>query len=265
MKKALIVLISLLFVLCGCSNKTEENKSSDLEYIKEKGTLIVGITYFEPMDYQENNEWIGFDADLANAIGEKLNVEVIFQEISWATKETELASKTIDCIWNGLTYSDERAENMSMSDYYMSNRQVIVVRKEDANKYTNVEDFVGLNIAAESGSAGEEIVLNEFKDSNYIEKSIQLDALTELVSKNCDVAVLDYVMAYYLLNKEDSSFSELTVLDEIIEAEDEYYAIAFRKGSDVTEVVNKYLKEMKNDGTIETIANKYGLKDAIVY
>ena len=265
MKKVLIVLISLLFVLCGCSNKTEGNKSSDLEYIKEKGTLIVGITYFEPMDYQENGEWIGFDADLANAIGEKLGVEVVFQEISWATKETELASKTIDCIWNGLTYSDERAENMSMSDYYMSNKQVVVVRKEDADKYTNIEDFVGLNMAAESGSAGEEIVLNEFKDSNYIEKSIQLDALTELVSKNCDAAVLDYVMAYYLLNKKDSSFSELTVLDGIIEAEDEYYAIAFRKGSDITEVVNEYLKEMKNDGTIETIANKYGLKDAIVY
>ena len=264
MKKIFVILISLL-LLCACFDKTKENTGSDLEYIKEKGTLIVGVTYFEPMDYQENDKWIGFDADLANVIGEKIGVEVIFQEISWATKETELASKTIDCIWNGLTYSDERAKNMSMSNCYMSNRQVIVVRKDDADKYTNIKDFTNLNIAAESDSAGEEIVLNEFINSNYIEKTVQLDALTELISKNCDAAVLDYIMAYYLLNKENSSFSELTVLDGIIETEDEYYAIAFRKDSDVTELINKYLKEMKEDGTIETIADKYGLKDVIVY
>ena len=105
---------------------------SDFEYIKNKGELIIGITYFEPMNFidEKTKKDSGFEADFANAICEKLGVKAKFQEIEWKTKETELASKNIDCIWNGLTITDERKENMQISTPYMQNKQVIVEKSK---------------------------------------------------------------------------------------------------------------------------------------
>ncbi len=103
---------------------------SDYQYVTEKGSLIIGITYFAPMNYEdENGELIGFETEFAKAVCEKLGVEPVFQEISWNAKETELAAKNIDCIWNGMTITPERVENMSISIPYMQNKQVKVVKK----------------------------------------------------------------------------------------------------------------------------------------
>ena len=261
MKKIIALMLALLMLFCFAGCKEEK---SDSKYIKDKGSLIVGITDFEPMDYQVDGEWTGFDAELARLIGEKLGVEVKFQEIKWETKENELAGKTIDCIWNGLTWDEDRAKNMSMTDYYMLNRQVVVIKGENESKLNSLDALSKATIGAESGSAGEEFIQNKLKDAKYIEKDAQIDALTEVFSGTCDAAVIDYTMAYYLINKEGSNFSKLKILDGIIDVEDEYYSVAFRKGSDITEEVNKYLKELKEDGTVEKLADKYGLKDAIV-
>lgn len=276
MKKILALILAMVmlvacFASCGnAADNTASNddaaKDSDLAYIQDKGTLIVGITDFEPMDYKEDgsDEWTGFDAELARLVGKELGVTVEFQEINWKMKETELSSKTIDCIWNGLTWDEERAENMSLTDYYMLNRQVLVVATKNADKYTSVESLAGANVAAESGSAGESVITESLTSSNYIEKDAQIDVLTELIMGTVDAGVIDYVMANYLINKEGSSFADLTIVENALTTQDEYYSIAFRKGSDVTAKVNAILKDLKADGTVDTLAKKYGLTDAIV-
>ena len=276
MKKILALILAMaMLVACfaSCGNAADNTastddaaKDSDLAYIQDKGTLIVGITDFEPMDYKEDgsDEWTGFDAELARLVGKELGVTVEFQEINWKMKETELSSKTIDCIWNGLTWDEERAENMSLTDYYMLNRQVLVVATKNADKYTSVDSLDGANVAAESGSAGESVITESLTSSNYIEKDAQIDVLTELIMGTVDAGVIDYVMANYLINKEGSSFAGLTIVENALTTQDEYYSIAFRKGSDVTAKVNAILKDLKADGTVDTIAQKYGLVDAIV-
>ena len=276
MKKILALILAMVmlvacFASCGnAADNTASNddaaKDSDLAYIQDKGTLIVGITDFEPMDYKEDgsDEWTGFDAELARLVGKELGVTVEFQEINWKMKETELSSKTIDCIWNGLTWDEERAENMSLTDYYMLNRQVLVVATKNADEYTSVESLAGANVAAESGSAGESVITESLTNSNYIEKDAQIDVLTELIMGTVDAGVIDYVMANYLINKEGSSFADLTIVENALTTQDEYYSIAFRKGSDVTAKVNAILKDLKADGTVDTLAKKYGLVDAIV-
>ncbi|MEE1128016.1 MAG: transporter substrate-binding domain-containing protein [Acutalibacteraceae bacterium] len=276
MKKILALILAMVmlvacFASCGnAADNTASNddaaKDSDLAYIQDKGTLIVGITDFEPMDYKEDgsDEWTGFDAELARLVGKELGVTVEFQEINWKMKETELSSKTIDCIWNGLTWDEERAENMSLTDYYMLNRQVLVVATKNADKYTSVDSLAGANVAAESGSAGESVITESLTSSNYIEKDAQIDVLTELIMGTVDAGVIDYVMANYLINKEGSSFADLTIVENALTTQDEYYSIAFRKGSDVTAKVNAILKDLKADGTVDTLAKKYGLVDAIV-
>ncbi len=276
MKKILALILAMVmlvacFASCGnAADNTASNddaaKDSDLAYIQDKGTLIVGITDFEPMDYKEDgsDEWTGFDAELARLVGKELGVTVEFQEINWKMKETELSSKTIDCIWNGLTWDEERAENMSLTDYYMLNRQVLVVATKNADKYTSVDSLDGANVAAESGSAGESVITESLTSSNYIEKDAQIDVLTELIMGTVDAGVIDYVMANYLINKEGSSFADLTIVENALTTQDEYYSIAFRKGSDVTAKVNTILAQLKSDGTVDTLAKKYGLTDAIV-
>lgn len=244
---------------------TEAKSDSDLNYIKGKGTLIIGVTDYEPMDYQdENGDWTGFDAEVAKAVCEKLGVTPVFQEISWSAKESELASKTIDCIWNALTVDADRAANMALTDNYMVNRQVIVVRASDADKYADKDSFADATFVAEGGSAGEGVIKELFADSNYVDKEIQLDALLELKGLTADAAVIDYTMANYLIGKPGSQFSDLKILDNIDIAEDEYYAVAFRKGSDVAAAVNGIFDELADEGKLTEIANMYGLADALV-
>lgn len=286
MKKLIALTMALLmclfcFTACGGNGETDVKDTDtsadvadtgnadaavveDVAYITEQGKMIVGITYLEPLDFQDaDSNWIGFDAELAAAVAAKLGVEVVFQEISWEAKEAELAAKHIDCIWNGLTITPAREEEMSISKPYMKNKQIVVVRADDAGNYSDVNSLAGKVIAAEAGSAGEEIVLGNISDAVYVEKSIQLDALTEVKALTSDAAVIDYVMANYLINKEGSDFADLSILDMNL-SDDEFYGIAFRKGSDLTEKVNGILAELEADGTIAAIAEKYALNDALV-
>ncbi len=273
MKKLLALLTALLLIAtvfagCGGANDTSSDKAdgakSDLEYIKDKGTLIIGITDYEPMDYQVDGEWVGFDADLAKLVAKELGVEVKFQLINWKYKENELAGKTIDCIWNGLTWDEERAANMSLTDWYMKNKQAVVINSANKDKFATADALAKATIAAESGSAGEDFIKANFDKATFIEKDDQIGALSELLGKTSDAAVIDYIMANYLINKEGSSYASLMILEEGVEAAEEYYSIAFRKGSDVTAEVNNILKTFKADGTLKKVADKYGLADALV-
>lgn len=290
MKKflSIILALALSFTLVACGGKnppapSEESKDAsaaedssveasvkegekDSDLVKKKGKLVVGVTLFEPMDYLVDGKWTGFDAELAKLFAKELGIEAEFQEIEWASKEIELQSGNVDCLWNGLTYSEERAKQMGMSEPYMKNFQTLVIKLTDNTAYTKIEDLKGKSIAAESGSAGEEYIQNKLKDTgvNYVEKTSQLDALTELVAGTSDTAIIDSVMAKYLINKEGSDFAILTTNDDVLKSDDEVYSVAFRKDSDLVDQLNAFLAKIREDGTLEKLADQYSLKDAII-
>lgn len=249
------------------SQESKEAKAeSDAAVIKNKGKLVVGVTLFEPLDFLVDGDWTGFDAELAKLFAQELGVKAEFQEIEWASKEIELKSGNVDCLWNGLTYSEERAKQMAMSDPYMKNCQTLVTKLTDNTAYMKIEDLKGRSIAAESGSAGEEYIQNKLKDIGvkYVEKTSQLDALTELVAGTSDTAIIDSVMAKYLINKKGSDFAGLVSNDDVLKSDDEVYSVAFRKDSDLVDQLNAFLAKIKKDGTLEKLAEKYSLQEAII-
>lgn len=149
--------------LCIDKNMTVEpltdSEASDWNYIVGNGEFIVGYTLFAPIAYKDDSgNLIGFDVELAKAVAQKLNLSVQFKEIDWDSKEALLNSKTIDCIWNGLTITEERLENMAVSIPYLNNKQVAIIRVEDKDKYTTLDSMKEAIIGAEEGSAGEECV-----------------------------------------------------------------------------------------------------------
>ena len=158
MKKLLALTLAVLMLagMAACTKAPAADTASDLAYIQQKGTLVVGITDFAPMDYQDaSGEWIGFDADMAKAFAESLGVEVQFVEIDWDSKIMELDAKTIDCVWNGMTLTGEVTESMSCSNAYCNNTQVVVVPADKAADYQSADACKSLNFAVEAGSAGE--------------------------------------------------------------------------------------------------------------
>lgn len=241
------------------ASATAENTDSDLAYVKDKGTLVVGITDFEPMDYQdENGNWIGFDADLASAFAESLGVDVEFVEIDWDNKILELDGKTIDCVWNGMTLTDEVTSSMSCTNAYCNNAQVVVVPSSEADKYQDTDSLKDLTFAVESGSAGE-AQANEL-GLNYTAVTAQSDALMEVAAGTSDAAIIDSLMAGTMVG-EGTGYANLTYT---IGLNDEEYGVGFRKGSDLTEELNNFFKSSYADGSMEQIAEKYGVQAAVV-
>ena len=233
-------------MLAGCgsdssnANKKAESTGSDLEYVKDKGTLVVGVTDFEPMDYKDDNgEWIGFDADMAKAFAESIGVEAEFVEIDWDNKELELDGKSIDCVWNGMTLIDEVKSSMECTDAYMNNAQVVVVPADKADKYQDEESVKDLTFAVEAGSAGEDQV--ERIGAQYTAVSSQADALMEVASGNSD-ADLTYTIS---LNNEE-------------------YGVGFRKGSDLAAALNDYFKKSMEDGSMKKCAETYKVQAALI-
>ena len=251
-------------LLAGCGSKeapaeTESEDGSDMEYVKSKGTLVVGITDFEPMDYKdENGEWIGFDADMAKAFAESLGVEAEFVEIDWDNKVLELDSKTIDCVWNGMTLSARNRDEMECTMAYLNNSQMIVVPFLSAGRRRAVEDCMHLLFAVEAGSAGE----HELRDRNYRYTSTktQMEALERVASGKADAAVVDGVMAGAMLG-EGGQFSDLIMAD-ILNSEE--FGVGFRQGSDLAEEANAFLTECRQNGVIYDIAEKYGLQEMVI-
>lgn len=251
------VLAAAMLLLCfvGCGKKD----ATDLDYVKEKGTLLVGITEFEPMDYKaEDGSWIGFDADMAKAFAESLGVKAEFVIIDWDNKILELNNKSIDCVWNGMTLTDDVKEAMSCTKAYCNNAQVVIVKKDVADKYKTADDCKELNFAVESGSAGEEMAKeNGFK---YTPVKDQATALTEIAAGTSDAAIIDSLMAAAMVG-DGTSFANLTYT---VSLNSEEYGVGFKKGSDLTEKLNKFFDESVKNGLTERIAEKYGVQAAII-
>ena len=277
MKKVLCLLLAM--VMCvgfvGCGNNTDAE--SDWAYIEGKGVLTIGVTNYPPMNYlDDNGDWTGFDTEFAEAVAETLGVDVEFVEISWEAKETELASKNIDCLWNGMCITEDRKEMWEVSQPYMYNTQAMVMKKDRVEEI--MADVAGLNIVAEAGSTGEEKILGKiddtadasvkvmakdyFKDANYTGVASMATALMEVQSGVADVAVVDSVIAQGMVEGADSQFTDLVVNTDN-KFGDQFFGIAFRKGSDVCAKVNDAIDTLKANGKLNEIATKYGLVDGI--
>lgn len=276
MKKLLSVLLAIAMVACvvagfaGCSKSNggdaESSSSSsestsaktvaDLDKVKDANKLVIGITDYEPIDYKDKDgKWIGFDADLARAVAEKMGIDVEFVVINWDNKFIELNSGSIDCIWNGMTVSDSVKTNCDISDAYAGNSQVVVMKEDALSKYTDADAIkaADLTIAVEKGSAGEA----EAKklSSNVVSLSAQSDALKEVKSGTADACIIDSTMANSM-TKDGTDFANLGYSVSLTTEE---YAVGFRKGSDLTAEVNRLLSELKEDGTMDKISAKYGV------
>ena len=232
---------------------------SDMAYVEEKGTLIVGITEFEPMDYQNaDGEWIGFDADLAKLFAERLGVEVQFQLIDWESKVMELDGRTIDVVWNGMTLTDEVLASMECSNAYLNNAQVVILPSAEAENYADAESMSGLQFAVESGSAGEQMAIeNGF---SYTPVTDQATAVLEVESGTCDAAIIDSLMASAMVG-EGTNFAELTYT---ISLNTEEYGVGFRQGSDLAAELNAFFSEIYADGTMQELGDQYGVSAALI-
>ena len=273
MKKKLTALL-LAGVLClglvACGSKAEDTKEpedtaepdtvqTDMEYVKEKGVLVVGITDFAPMDYKdESGEWIGFDADMAKAFADSLGVDVEFVEIDWDNKILELNSGTIDCVWNGMTLTDEVTSSMECSNAYCNNAQVVIVPADKAADYQTVEACADLTFAVEAGSAGEAEVA-ALGYANTPVKS-QADALMEVAAGTSDAAVIDSLMAAAMVG-EGTGYADLTYT---VGLNSEEYGVGFRTGSDLAAALNDFFAEAYADGSMIECAETYGVQAALI-
>ena len=273
MKKMIALLLAALMVLsmAACASKPAASTEtpaasepaaaaeSDLAYVQDKGTLVIGITDFAPMDYQdESGEWVGFDADMAKAFAESLGVKAEFVEIVWDNKVLELDSKTIDCVWNGMTLTAEVTSAMECSNAYCNNAQVVIVPADKADQYQTVEACAGLAFAVEAGSAGEAEVSALGYSCTPVKA--QSDALMEVAAGTSDAAVIDSLMAAAMVG-EGTSYADLTYT---VGLNSEEYGVGFRKGSDLAAALNDFFAAAYADGSMIECAETYGVQAALI-
>lgn len=243
--------------------KDDEVKTvEDLARIKEKGKMVIGITIYKPMNYYTDaskTELTGFDTEFAQAVCEKLGVEAEFFVIDWNRKFQELDAKTIDCVWNGMTITEEALANASVSDAYINNKQVLVMKSNKIDEYKDANSIKDLTFAVEAGSAGEGVLNDLGVDQKNVTSVLdQSKALLEVSSGVADACVIDITMAKAMTG-EGTSYANLSYS---LELSTEEYGVACRKGSDLIPAINEIMAEMKNDGSLKAIADKYSLNMA---
>ncbi|MDY2841216.1 MAG: transporter substrate-binding domain-containing protein [Candidatus Borkfalkiaceae bacterium] len=253
MKKILTFLVTALLAVTACLSFAACGETSDLKRVQDANKLVVGVTVYQPMDYidDESGEWTGFDADLAKSFAESLGVNCQIVIITWSEKVAELDSKQIDLVWNGMTASDELGKQIDFSVSYAKNAQVAVVKSGSA--ITTKDQIKNAKIVVEAGSAGA-TVAQEIGATNVTPLTAQIDALNEVNAGTSEVAIIDITMAQSVVGK--GTFSGLKVVEGVSYG-DEIFAVGLRKGSDLKEKLDSFLKAKYADGTLATLAEKY--------
>jgi len=264
MKKIIALsLVAVLVIMAGCAPTTTEK--TDWEYVKDNGALIVGLDdTFAPMGFRDTDgNLVGFDIDLATAVGEYLGIEITFQPIDWDAKEMELSEKKIDCIWNGMSATPEREENMSLSKKYLNNKIVIMVN--EGVKIEKIEDLKDLKIGTQAESAALEAMQNSpkfdsFKD-NISEYKTYDEVILDMQTKRLDCMVVDEVLGEYKNSKLEKPY-------EVSEVNfgDDFYAIGFRKAdTELTNKVNEAIEALISNGKAEEISQKWFGKNIVIF
>ena len=261
-----VLMLATCFVACGQKPADNNEGTKGTEPKAEEKSVVVGYTIYAPMNYKEegSDKLIGFDTELAEAVFGKLGYKVIFQEIEWESKYTDLNSNAIDCVWNGFTANSkdddgvERAKKVDFSLYYMENRQVVVVKADSA--IATAADLKGKLGAAEGGSAGETYAKG-FEGAVIKGFGVQTECLREVNAGTQDFAVLDAQLAKSYVGKGD--YANLKIVEDL-SSDVEYYAIGFKKGSELTQKVNEQLEALAKDGTITALAKKYGVENTVI-
>ncbi|MBQ2968346.1 MAG: transporter substrate-binding domain-containing protein [Clostridia bacterium] len=258
MKKLLVLALAAIMMLglVACGGNEE---LTDTARIEENGKMLIGYTIYEPMNYMEDGKLTGFDTEFAEAVCEKLGVEAEFIEINWDTKFVTLDSNKIDCIWNGMTISDEVKKNCAVSKAYVKNAQVVVMKEDMLEQYKDAESMKDLKFAAEAGSAGETAIKENGLDANYAPVALQSDALLAVAGGQADACVIDITMAKSM-TADGTSYEDMGYAVELTSEE---YGIGFRSDSDLTAKVDGIIDELKADGTLDALAEKYGLNLAL--
>ena len=243
----MMAMVLMLGALTSCILQNE-----DVKNVKNSGVLVVGITDYAPMDFEdENGNWIGFDADLANEFAESLGVKCRFVEIDWDNKVAELNTREIDLIWNGMTASDKLGKEIDFSTAYAKNAQVVVVKS--GSSFTK-NDIGTMTIAVEKGSAGAAVADEIATAKNVNKVTKQLDALSEVLAGTSDAALIDLTMAQSVLGK--GIYEGLELLEGAQYGE-EVFAVGLRQGSDLKAALDAFLAEKYEDGTMATLSAKY--------
>ncbi len=259
MKKLIVAAMTAILALslAGCGSSS--GAKSDVASIKKNGKLVVGITDFAPMDYKDDKgDWIGFDADLAKLVAKDLGVDVKFTEIDWDNKILELKNKSVDVIWNGMTLTDEVKTSMACTNAYCGNAQTVVLPAEKAAAITDASQLKDLNLAVESGSAGEDVAKEN--GLKYTALQSQADALMEVNAGTSDGAVIDLLMAGAMIG-EGTDYPKLS---HTLELSKEEYVVGCRQGSDLADFINDEFAKFEKDGTLQKVAEQYGVQDALI-
>ena len=266
-----MMMVAMLAVFAGCGSSSNTNggtadsgtaQDNSLQNVLDKGTFVLGLDdSFPPMGFRdENNNIVGFDIDVATEVANRMGVELKLQPIEWSTKEMELNTGSVDCLWNGLSIDDERKQAMDLSEPYMTNRMVLVVLND--SEYTDQASLAGKTIGVQNGSTAEKI-LEESDFSKTIGNTIgfkdNVTAFMELETKGIDAIFMDEVVANYAITSQNKDFKVLE--DGLTEEE---YAVGFKKGNTALKnEVQKYIDEMKADGTMTQISEKWFGKDVV--
>lgn len=268
MKKMAALLLAALmaFSAVSCNQSADTGTDDSWEKIQEKGEIVLGMDdAFPPMGYTDTTtgEIIGFDVDVAKEVFSRLGVELKLQPIEWNSKEMELDGGNVDMLWNGYSYTEDRAKKQTLSDAYMKNNQVILVKADSS--YQSFADLAGKSLGVQSDSSAEDALesdeAKEFRES--LGEIVPIDdyskAILEIENGLIEAIAIDEVVArfyltndpgaYRIIEKEDGAVESLAVED---------YVIGFRKGDQaLCDKVNETLKEMKADGTLSAISEKW--------
>ncbi|MBR6101277.1 MAG: amino acid ABC transporter substrate-binding protein [Ruminococcus sp.] len=270
-RKFLAAVSAAMLLLTGCGSSSSSSKAEDasapaqtsedksLQNVLDKGKLVLGLdASFKPMGYtDENDQIVGFDIDCAAEVCSRLGITLEPYGVNWETKEIDLDAGTIDCIWNGLSVSEERKKVMLMSDAYMQNKMVFVVNKD--SEINTLADLNGKTVAVQNGSTAQEILNDSDVGKTVTANGLatNVEALNQLEMNMCDAVFLDSVVAEYEITTTGKAFR---VLEEGLEPEE--YAIGFRLGDQaLCDKIYSTLQEMKNDGKLAEISTKWFGKD----
>ena len=255
MKKMFALILAMMLIL-SCFTACGSSSDSDLKAIQKAGKIVVGITEYAPMDFKdENGNWTGFDAEFAQLFAKELGVECEFFVIAdWSKKFYELETKNIDAVWNGMTITEEAKTNSSVSDPYVVNAQVLVMKADVVGNYADPASLKDLKVAVENGSAGQDAAAAAGV-TDLILVADQAAALMEVKAGTSQACVIDITMANAMTG-EGTNYADLAAG---ISLTSEEYGVSFRKESDLTAKFNAFMDKLIADGTLQALAEKYSL------